>query len=496
VPRNAAGSEDGDVRPKRTQTSRAGVSPVANGVYERLPVALQHASVSAFGYAWRWRRRGGGFAAYRGAFAGRASWSYDEWQAWQTAALRSLLATAWQAPHYERAWSAAGISLGDLESFTPDDMAALPVVSKSDVRHDPVSFCVGGQALRRAATFQTSGSTGTPLTLYASNDDLRRSLAHMDARYDEFVGVNYSLPRATFSGRRVEPDPDSLGPYHRYNLAERQVYFSPYHLGPATVATYVEALNRHKPAWLTGYAGAITELAHLALEQGLTCPPLRALITTAEPVPPSLREIGPQFYGCPVTEEYGLVEQVAFALECRHGSMHVSPDAGLVEILDESGARCPAGIVGEIVGTGFLHLTQPLVRYRTGDLGSLATEPCACGRATPILATLEGRVDDVVIGGDGRRVGRLSHVPKGLPGVVAMQFVQRAPGRVEAHVLCEGALEDSVRDEIVRRLADRLGRDTEIEVAQVSSLVRTPKGKVRGIVRVTGEAAEGDPPGA
>ena len=479
------------MREKPTQTARAGVSPAANGVYERLPVVFQHAAVSAFGYAWRWRRRGGGFAAYRRAFAARSSWTSDEWRAWQTAALRSLLATAWQAPHYERSWSAAGISQSDLGTFVLEDIEGLPVVSKSDVRRDPVSFCVGGRPLRRAATFQTSGSTGMPLTLYASNDDLRRSLAQMDARYDEFAGVTYSLPRATFSGRRVAPDPDSLGPYHRYNLAERQVYFSAYHLGPATVAAYVDALHRHRPAWLTGYAGAITELARLALEQGLTCPPLRAVITTAEPMPPALREIGPRFFGCPVTEEYGLVEQVAFALECRHGSMHISPDAGLVEILDESGAPCPVGTVGEIVGTGFLYLTQPLVRYRTGDLGSLAADPCSCGRATPVLATLEGRVDDVVIGADGRRVGRLSHVPKGLPGVVAMQFVQPAAGRVEAHVVCEGDLDASVRDEIARRLSDRLGRDTQIEVVQVAELVLTPRGKVRGIVRLTDEAAGG-----
>ena len=39
----------------------------------------------------------------------------------------------------------------------------------------------------------------------------------------------------------------------------------------------------------------------------------------------------------------------------------------------------------------------PLIRYRTGDLGALTREPCACGRTTARLTGLRGRRDDMVI---------------------------------------------------------------------------------------------------
>jgi phenylacetate-CoA ligase len=453
-------------------------------LYGRLPAPLQHVAVSAYGYTWRRRRFGGRFREYRDGFAARAAWDAARWEAFQEDRLRELATRAWEAPHYREAWARAGLGRSDVGSLTLAQLPALPVVTKDAVRLTPDAFCIGGAPPRDAAVSLTSGSTGTPLTLYDTADDLRRALALRDARYEEVTGVTYAMPRATFSGRRVEPASDSRGPFHRFNLAERQVYFSPYHLGPATAARYLEAIVKHRPEWLTGYSTCLADLAHLALEQDLHCPPMRAVITAGEPVSESLRRDGPLVYGARVTEEYGLAEQVCFALECEHGSLHLSPDAGIVEILDETDGRCAPGEVGEIVATGFVRESQPLVRYRTGDLGSLASEPCACGRGTPVLASLEGRVDDYVVGADGRRVGRLSHVPKGLPGVLAMQFVQQRPGQVSAHVVCENELDTAVATTIRERLVERLGEGMEIEVRQVPDLVRTPRGKIRGIVRL------------
>lgn len=453
----------------------------ADRLYARLPLPLQNAAVTAFGYRWRHTRFGGRFAEYRDAFAARDRWTEEQWQAHQAEALRTMIAVARQAPWYRARWGATA----------PTELGDLPIVTKLDVRRDPTAFCVGGAPPRGAIVTGTSGSSGTPLTVYDSRDDMRRVLALRAARYLSYAGVDYTMPRATFSGRRVEPASDSRGPFHRVNRAERQLYFSPYHLGPATVERYVEALWRHRPVWLTGYAGAIAELGHLAGEQGLRLPPFQAVITAAEPVPDWLRRHAPDVFGCRVTEEYGMAEQVCVALECSEGSLHVMPDAAIVEILDEDGRSCAPGEVGEIVGTGLLRRSQPLLRYRTGDLGALGWEPCPCGRRTPLFSTLEGRVDDVVIGADGRRVGRLSPVAKGLPGVLAMQFVQERPGAIAAHVVAEGALGERVRDEIRSRLIDRLGRDTEVEVVQATTLLRTPRGKVRGVVRLDRAGEDG-----
>jgi phenylacetate-CoA ligase len=458
----------------------------AEELYAHLPVPLQHSAVTVYGVWWRHRRFGGGFARHRAGFVERERLASSGWHRWQTLRLREIARIAGQAPFYRERWSGQGLEVGDLQRFQLEDLERLPCLSKEEVRRSPEALCPGGRPPRGAMRAQTSGSTGTPLTVYFSAEDLRRAQALRDARYTSFAGVNYSFPRATFSGRRINPDSDSAGPFHRYNAVERQLYFSPYHLGSHTVARYVEALRRHRPIWMTGYAGSIHDLARLALDAGLECPPLRRVVTAAEPVSSRLRTDVERAFGCPVSEEYGLIEEVCLALECERGHLHVSPDAGFVEILDPDGNPVPPGAIGEIVATGFVREVQPFVRYRTGDLAAWDPEPCLCGRSMPVLSTLEGRVDDVIVGPDGRRLGRLSTIPKGLPGVIATQFVQERAGAVTVRVVCEKALEPSLADEIRRRVRDRLGASMEVDVLKHDSLERTARGKVRGVVSKLG----------
>lgn len=447
-----------------------------------MPTALQHVGVSAYGYMWRQQRLRGRFEAYRRLYAAHEGYTREQWATWQTSRMREMLGLAATAPGYADAFAALDLSLLDIDRFELDDLGRLPLLDKDRVRREPRSFCPGGEPSLTARAYHTSGSTGTPITVYHAPSDLQRWYALVDARYEATVGVTYAMPRATFSGRRVETDPASDGPFYRYNAAERQIYYSPYHLAPETVGTYVDALWRHRPEWMTGYAGAIHELARLALEQGVRCPPLRAVITSAEPVTPRVRADVERAFGCRVTEEYGLIEGVCYVLECPAGSLHSSPDAGIVEIVDDDGRPCPPGEVGEVVSTGLVHQSQLLVRYRTGDLASWAAGDCACGRATPVLEGIEGRVEDVVIAPDGRRVGRLTSVARDLDGVTAMQFVHERPDALVARVVFEGALPDDVRDEIARRLAERVGASMRVEVEQVERLERTARGKVRGVV--------------
>jgi len=49
---------------------------------------------------------------------------------------------------------------------------------------------------------------------------------------------------------------------------------------------------------------------------------------------------------------------------------------------------------------------QPLIRFRLGDLAAWDPEPCSCGSSMPILKEVVGRVEDVVVGPDGRQMVR------------------------------------------------------------------------------------------
>lgn len=74
--------------------------------------------------------------------------------------------------------------------------------------------------------------------------------------------------------------------------------------------------------------------------------------------------------------------------------MHI-PDDKLVEIVDtETGRQLKPGEVGEVVATTF-NKVYPLIRFGTGDLSFLSVAPCPCGRTSPRLVKILGRVDQV-----------------------------------------------------------------------------------------------------
>ncbi len=94
-------------------------------------------------------------------------------------------------------------------------------------------------------------------------------------------------------------------------------------------------------------------------------------------------------------------ENVALATECQAGKMHISPEVGLVEILDEN--LLVTEKVGNIVATGLLNADMSLIRYEVGERGQLGSNS-QCGRVMPILAKVEGRTNDLIVTKDGRNI--------------------------------------------------------------------------------------------
>ena len=84
-------------------------------------------------------------------------------------------------------------------------------------------------------------------------------------------------------------------------------------------------------------------------------------------------------------------------VEERSGS-HVNEDHFLPEVVDpESGEPLPEGEVGVLVFTALTKQALPLLRYWTGDLASLSSEPCSCGRTLVRMSAIRGRTDDMLI---------------------------------------------------------------------------------------------------
>jgi phenylacetate-CoA ligase len=150
------------------------------------------------------------------------------------------------------------------------------------------------------------------------------------------------------------------------------------------------------------------------------------------------------------------------------------------ELADAGPAPC------RIVGTSLDNWHQPFIRYDTGDLAMLAPH---CDDRPPgrVLLDIDGRREDYVELDSGARVGRTDHVFKALTFVREAQIRQRVPGAIAIHVVPRGEWTAAHEATLRREVALRLGEALRVEVAQEQRLPRTPRGKLRLMVRENGD---------
>jgi phenylacetate-CoA ligase len=242
-------------------------------------------------------------------------------------------------------------------------------------------------------------------------------------------------------------------------------------------------MRRYGSQWIEGYGSAIATLAESATAAGVSPLPLRAAIVSGDTLLPGMRSSIEHYFQCPVYDHYGQSEAVCMAMQCRHGRMHTIPATGIVEILREDGSACRPDEVGEIVATGLLNDAMPLIRYRMGDYAAWAEDQyCPCGNAHPIIANLEGRVDDYLVTADGRKIGRLSTAMKRSPTIHSAQLVQQRPGHAFLLVRPGNGYTRRHAITVCDDILERIGA-FEIDVSEVREIPRTPQGKTALVVR-------------
>jgi phenylacetate-CoA ligase len=462
------------------------MSKLTDRVYASSPVWVQKVGINAFGWYWARRRLGGDFQRFSQAYEERESWDQDRFRGYLQDQLRAQVQRAYrEVPMYREAFRSHGVSEGLLERFTLEDLNKLPLLDKSKVRANSAALLTETAAKNPPKYFNTSGTTGTPLRVYWDFPVHQHNIAVRAARSFRWAGVKYQEPRAVLAGRIVVPPSHHRPPFWRYNIWEKQLYLSTYHILRENLPDYVAAINRFKPVTMTGFASANYFLAKLIGESNLEVHSPRAIITTSERLAPEMREVLERVYNSRAYQEYGGVENCALASECEKGRMHVHPDFGLVEILHPDGTEAAPGEVGEMVLTGFANVNQIFIRYRVGDLAAWSKDPCPCGRTLfPVLAELSGRQEDIIILPDGREMTRFDFLFKDLDGVREGQFVQEDLNHFVINLVPTSQYTSADADEIRERMRVRYGVDSGSQV-EIRTLERIPlekNGKFRPVL--------------
>ena len=95
-------------------------------------------------------------------------------------------------------------------------------------------------------------------------------------------------------------------------------------------------------------------------------------------------------FDCPVANEYGARDAGILAYTCPSGGIHITAENCIIEVLDPvTYEPVPNGQSGVLAITDLTNYVQPRLRYMLGDMGTLSTEECCCGRRLPLVPIIE-----------------------------------------------------------------------------------------------------------
>ena len=362
------------------------------------------------------------------------------------------------------------------------DLQRLPLLDKATIRvHTEALRAREAQGLKR---FNTGGSSGEPLIFYLGNERVSHDVA-AKRRATRWWGVDIGDREVVVWGSPIE-----LGSQDRIRLLRDQLFrtelLSAFEMSRENLQKFVDRIRQFRPVMLFGYPSSLALIAQFAEEQGIALDGLgiRVAFVTSERLYEHQREAIEQTFGCPVANGYGGRDAGFIAHACPEGSLHITAEDMVVEIVDNEGNVLPAGESGEIVVTHLFTSEFPFVRYKTGDIGVLASEPCRCGRGLPVLASVEGRTTDFVVAADGTILHGLAliYVLRDMPGVANFRIVQESLELTRVEVVPRDTLTHVMKVEIESGLKARLGENVVVDVVQTESIPREASGKFRYVV--------------
>jgi phenylacetate-CoA ligase len=324
-----------------------------------------------------------------------------------------------------------GSTLLNIAQFqSPADLTKLPIIDKALIRVHQDHWTAEGAT--HLTAMQTSGSSGEPLRFQLSRHRISCDIA-AKWRATRWWGVDIGDREIVVWGSRIEAGAqDRLRTFRDRLLRSRLI---PTHdLTDQRLDDILAFMQRYRPRMLFGYPSALARLAWRARARNLDMNDLglQVAFTTSEVLRPEWREIINAVFGCGVANEYGARDAGFIARECPSGSLHITAEMIIVEIVDDAGQALPPGEEGQILATHLSGPEFPFIRYRTGDRGILDPNPCACGRGLPLLKAIAGRANDGLIAANGAWIhaSAFNHLLRELTGLRAYQIVQETRAQV------------------------------------------------------------------
>ena len=354
------------------------------------------------------------------------------------------------SPYYKSLFLKENIDIKSIKSIA--DLALLPVTTKENLqKYNDDFLCVPSNKIIDYAT--TSGTLGDPVTFGLTDSDLDR-LAYNEAISFDCAGIKEGdiVQLMTTIDRRFMAG-------LAYFLGLRKMKVGVIRVGAGIPELQWDSILKYKPTYLITVPSFLLKLIEYAESHNIDFN--NSSIKGAICIGESLRnqDFSMNVLSKKITDKWGLklfstyasTEMSTAFTECEHGvGGHHHPELIIVEVLDEQNNPVQNGESGELTFTTLGIEAMPLVRFKTGDIVQLHTDPCLCGRNTLRVGPVIGRKQQMI-----KYKGTTLYPP-------AMNDVLNDFDAIESHII-EISTNDLGTDEILIKIAVKNPSDTFLQ---------------------------------
>lgn len=323
--------------------------------------------------------------------------SAAEIKAFQMSKLQEVLHyVSTNSVYYKNLFEANSIDISKIKNL--EDLQSIPTTSKEDLqKHNNDFLCVPMHQIIDFAT--TSGTLGDPVTFGLTDNDLDR-LAYNEAISFDCAGIKEGdiVQLMTTMDRRFMAG-------LAYFLGLRKMKVGVIRVGAGIPELQWDSILKYKPTYLITVPSFLLKLIEYADAKGINYNDLgiKGAICIGESLRNQdfsnsiLAEKIASKWNIKLYSTYASTEMSTAFTECEHSvGGHHHPELIIVEVLDNENNPVKEGESGELTITTIGVEAMPLIRFKTGDIVKLHTNPCACGRNTLRVGPVVGRKQQMI----------------------------------------------------------------------------------------------------
>ncbi len=357
-----------------------------------------------------------------------------------------------QSPFYKKFYDDHGVDISDVKNIK--DCGLLPVLTKKDIRENLDQIFWGTP---RKVKGYTSGSTGTPLTIYRTYKSIVRENAYV-WWYRNKHGLMEKDMKFVFRG---DLNKEIL---FKMDRVSNSLYISSYNLNATNQGAIIKLFNKYNPKAIIGYPSAIHSLSELLEGESIDVP---LCFTSSEKLYDFQEEQIFKSFNAKVYDWYGNSERTV-ALGRMEGKLYSEPPLYAYIEPNDNG----------IITTSLINPHFPLIRYAVEDQLIFDSNNVPMG--------INGRSDDSIILKDGTKIGSpgLSTSFKNVKGILYTQIIQHEMSFVDVNIVVDLEFNDREEATFLGNLKDRIGSKIRINIHRISrdQLVYSANGKFKFII--------------